>query len=304
MSTIGFIGLGTMGAPMARNLLGAGYPLVFYARREEVIREFSSEGARPLASPAEVAAESQFVITILTADPQVEEVALGRHGLVHGAGPGKTLLEMSTIGPWTARRVGQQLASRGMEMLDAPVSGGPWGAQAGTLTIMAGGPEEVFQRARPVLEVLGEKIFHVGPLGAGQTVKLVNQLIAGGTMALVAEGLLLAQAAGVDLDRAVEVIGCSSGNSAVFQARARKFMLAGNYEAKFSAALMHKDMQLARQLAQQHHLPQPVAASALEQYTAALSQGLGSLDFAAVARVYEQLAGRRLAGGEEASPGV
>ncbi len=295
MSTVGFIGLGTMGAPMAENLLRAGYPLVFYARREEVIRRFSSQGARPLASPAEVAAESQFVITIVTADPQVEEVALGPQGLIHGAGPGKTLLEMSTTGPWTARKLGEQLGQRGMAVLDAPVSGGPWGAQAGTLTIMVGGPEDAFQRALPLLEVLGEKVFHVGPLGAGQTVKLVNQLIAGGTMALVAEGLLLARAAGVDLEQAVQVIGASSGNSAVFQARARKFMLAGNYEAKFSAALMHKDMQLARQLAAQYQMPQPVAASALEQYTAALAQGLGSLDFAAVARVYEQLADRSLA---------
>ena len=199
MSTIGFIGLGTMGRHMARNLLKGGQRLVFYARRPEVASEFEQAGATRALTPAEVARRSDIVITIVSADPQVREVVLGPDGILASAQAGKVLLEMSTIAPSTAREVGAELAKRGMQMLDAPVSGGPAGAEAGTLTIMVGGEASLFEACRPVLACMGKRFFHLGPLGAGQTVKVVNQMLGGGIMALVGEAFALAKAAGADL---------------------------------------------------------------------------------------------------------
>lgn len=293
MSTVGFIGLGTMGRPMARNLLRAGHRLVFYARRPEVAQEFTSAGAVRADTPAAVAKAADLVITIVTADAQVTEVALGPGGVVEGAAPGKLLVDMSTIGPETTRRVGEQLSQAGMSMLDAPVSGGPAGAEKATLAIMVGGQAADFERARPVLEAMGKHMFHVGPLGAGQTIKLVNQLIGAGIMALIGEGLVLAKAAGADLETTADVISVSSGNSTLFEARAKKFILADQYQPGFTTELMRKDLGLALEMGEQLRIPLPVSAAAFQQYTAALNQGLAAEDFASVAKVYQQAAGVR-----------
>lgn len=294
MSIVGFIGLGTMGGPMARNLLRAGHELVFFARRDSVSEEFAQLGGKRLTTPAEVARAAEFVVTIVTADAQVREVALGPGGLIDGAAGGKMLIEMSTIGPSTVRDVAEQLQAAGMAMIDAPVSGGPWGAESGTLSIMVGGSEQDFARARPVLEAMGERIFHVGPLGAGQTVKLVNQLIGAGIMALIGEGLSLAKRAGIDLEKLADVIEVSSGNSTLFEARARKFVLAGNYKPGFTTELMRKDVGLALELGKNLQVPLPLAAAAMQQYTAAMNQGLAQEDFAAVAKIAAGAAGVRL----------
>ncbi|HEV3004792.1 MAG TPA: NAD(P)-dependent oxidoreductase, partial [Pirellulales bacterium] len=168
MSTVAFIGLGTMGWPMARNLLQAGHRLVVYARRPEAAAELVAAGARQVASPAEAAREAEFVISIVTADAQVSQVALGPGGVIEGAAPGKTFIDMSTIAPETIRRIGTRLNQAGMAVLDAPVSGGPAGAEAATLAIMAGGERADFDRCREVFAALGKHVFHVGPLGAGQ----------------------------------------------------------------------------------------------------------------------------------------
>ncbi|MEX0610752.1 MAG: NAD(P)-dependent oxidoreductase [Pirellulales bacterium] len=291
MSTVGFIGLGTMGRPMARHLLAAGHSLVVYARRPEAAVELVAAGARRAASPAEVTRAAEFVVTIVTADAEVREVTLGPAGVVEGAAAGKLLIEMSTIGPDTVRQVAARLNEAGMAMLDAPVSGGPWGAEAATLAIMAGGSPDDFDRARPVLEALGDKLFHVGPLGAGQTIKLVNQMMAGGIMTLIGEGFALAQAAGADLETMAEVVAVSSGNSSMFEARARKFVLADQYQAGFTTELMRKDVGLALEMARALKVPMPVAAAAFQQYTAAMNHGFGAEDFAAVAKVCRQSAG-------------
>lgn len=291
MSAVGFIGLGTMGRHMARNLLKAGHSLVFYARRQEVIDEFTRAGAKSATTPAEVAHSADFILSIVTADAQVEEVALGPQGVIHGAGPGKTFIDMSTIGPATVRRVGERLREAGVTMMDAPVSGGPWGAEAGTLAIMAGGEKADFERCRPIFTAMGKHIFHVGPLGAGQIVKLVNQMVGGGIMTLVAEGFVLAKAAGADLNQLADVMAVSSANSAVLEARGKKFLLADNYNPGFMTELMHKDVKLAADLARQLHVATPVADSALAQYDAALDLGLGKQDFAAVVKVCERAAG-------------
>lgn len=295
MASVGFIGLGTMGRPMARNLLRAGHRLAFFARREDVAAEFSALGGSRHASPADLVGECDLVISIVTADRQVEEIALAERGLAHGDARGKLLVDMSTIGPDTVRRVAAGLNRSGMDMIDAPVSGGPGGAAAATLAIMAGGDERQFARARPVLAALGNRIFHAGPLGAGQTMKLVNQLLGAGIMALIGEGLSLAKAAGVSLPTLCDAIEASSGNSTLFQARAKKHVLLDNYQPGFTAELMRKDLRLALDLAARHNVPAPVAAATLRLYDAALERGLGEQDFAVVAKVCAAAAGVSLA---------
>lgn len=288
MARWGMIGLGTMGQPMARRLLAAGHALTFMSRRDEVAREFEEAGAERVGSPAAVMAAADGVITIVTADPQVEEVALGPRGLASAAAPGKLWIDMSTISPATIRRLGEKLAAGGVATLDAPVSGGPWGAADGSLAIMVGGTPDDFDRARPILEVLGKHIFHLGPLGAGQTAKLVNQVLAGGVMTLIAEGLALGRAGGLDLEQLANVISASSGNSAMFEARARQFLLAGKYPPKFSTTLMRKDLALAQQLGEMLGVEAPVSRAVFSQYTAAIALGQAEADFAAVARVVER----------------
>jgi 3-hydroxyisobutyrate dehydrogenase-like beta-hydroxyacid dehydrogenase len=282
---------------MAKNLLRAGHALVFYGRRAEVVDEFTALGAQRAASPAEVMQAADIVITIVTADPQLEEVVLAPHGLLAGASPGKLLVDMSTVSPATERDLGRQLHAAGVALLDAPVSGGPWGAESATLAIMVGGEVADVQRARPAFEAIGKHIFHVGPLGAGQTVKLVNQLVAGGIMALVGEGFVTAKAAGVDLNALADVMAVSSGNSAVFEARGKKFLLANQFVPGFMTELMHKDVALAVEMASRLGVPTPVAAEALAQYQAAIRLGHGRDDFAAVAKVCEQAAGVRIVDG-------
>jgi len=295
MTHVGFIGLGTMGRHMAKNLLKAGFPLTFYARRDEVAREFVDAGAKRASSPAEVARAAEVIITIVTADAQVREVVGGPGGLVEGVSAGKLVVDMSTIGPATVREIGATLSTKGAKLLDAPVSGGPWGAEAGTLAIMAGGDAADFERAAPLFRAMGKHLFHCGALGAGQVVKLVNQMIGGGIMTLVAEGMVLAKKAGANMEQLVDVLSVSSANSALLEARGKKFLLADQFKPGFMTELMRKDMSLAVALADQLKVPTPVAAGALQQFTAALNQGLAELDFSSVAKVYEQAAGVKIA---------
>jgi 3-hydroxyisobutyrate dehydrogenase len=295
MTHVGFFGLGTMGRHMAKNLLKAGFPLTFYARRDEVAREFVEAGAKRAASPADVARAAEVIITIVTADAQVREVVGGPGGLVEGVSAGKLVVDMSTIGPATVREIGALLATKGAKFLDAPVSGGPWGAEAATLAIMAGGEKADFERAAPLFRAMGKHLFHCGKLGAGQVVKLVNQMIGGGIMTLVAEGMVLAKKAGADMEQLVDVLSVSSGNSALLEARGKKFLLADQFQPGFMTELMRKDMSLAVALADQLKVPTPVAAGALQQFTAALNHGLAELDFSSVAKVYEHAAGVKIA---------
>jgi 3-hydroxyisobutyrate dehydrogenase-like beta-hydroxyacid dehydrogenase len=291
MERIGFIGLGTMGSHMARNVLKAGFKLTFLARRTEVTDAFVKLGATPARTPAEVAAASDIILSIVTADAEVTEVATGMQGIIKSAAKDKLYIDMSTVGPWTVRQVGQRLAEAGMPMLDAPVSGGPWGAESATLTVMCGGEKEHFERARPVFEALGKRLFHVGPLGSGQTIKIINQMMAGAIMAIVGEGFVLAKAAGADLEAFADVVAVSSGGSTMFEHRAKKFILADQYQPGFKTELMRKDVGLAVTLAEQLNIPMPLAAAALQQYMAAIRLGHAADDFAAVLRVCEQAAG-------------
>lgn len=292
--TIGFVGLGTMGRPMARNLLKAGFPLMFFARRPEVADEFAALGARRAETIRELADAADVVITIVTADAQLKEVVLGPQGVADGKVAGKLLIDMSTVSPATARHLAERLAAVQLAFVDAPVSGGPWGAESATLAIMAGGSAGDFERAKPIFDALGKHIYHLGPVGAGQTVKLLNQMVAGGIMTLLGEALVAGQAAGVDLRQLVDVMEQSSAASSVLAARGKKFVLAGNYQPGFMCDLMRKDMALAVELAARLNVPAPTAAAALEQYVAAVAQGHGAEDFAAVVKACAAAAGKRL----------
>lgn len=298
MQQIGFVGLGTMGRPMAKNLLKAGFGLTFFSRRDDVAGEFTALGATRAATPADVARRSDAVVTIVTADPQVREVVCGSNGLLAGTTRGKLIVDMSTIGPATVREVGAAAEERGVGFLDAPVSGGPWGAEAGTLAIMVGGATADHERAKPLFAALGKHIFHCGPLGSGQIVKLVNQMVGGGIMTLIAEGLVLARKAGVDPAQLVDVMSVSSANSSLLEARGKKFLLADQFVPGFMTELMRKDMALAVSLAQALHVPTPVAAGALQQFTAALNAGLGEADFSSVLKVAEAAAGVKVVAGK------
>ncbi len=290
---IGFIGLGIMGKPMAQNLLKAGYPLIFYARKPEVISEMKTAGATSVSSPKRVAESADIIITIVTADPQVREVILDTEGVLEGASAGQLIVDMSTISPLTTREIAGIAAKMNVHFMDAPVSGGEMGAENGMLTIIAGGQKEDFERCKEIFRVLGkeENIFHVGGVGIGQTVKMVNQFIGGITMAAIAEGLVLGIKAGADPEVISEVISVSSGNSALFQARVKDYILKGNFEPGFFLDLKKKDFGIGISMAKAMSVPTPIGAAAYQMFAAASSLGAGKLDFSAVCKAIETLSG-------------
>lgn len=293
MEKIGFIGLGIMGKPMAQNLLKAGFPLIFYARKENIIEEMRGTGARPVSSPRQVAEEADIIIIIVTADSDVQEVTMGPDGVLEGTSPGKMIVDMSTISPITTREIASAAENQGVHLMDAPVSGGEIGAQNGMLTIIAGGSEQDFQRCQEIFSVVGNKenIFHVGPVGSGQTVKMVNQFIGGITMAAIAEGLVLGIKAGADPEVISRVVSVSSGNSTLFQARVQDYLLKGRFEPGFFLDLKKKDMGIGLSLAKELSVPTPIGAAAFQMYAAASNLGAGKLDFSAVCKAIETLSG-------------
>ena len=293
MEKIGFIGLGIMGKPMAHNLLKAGYPLVFYARKPDVIAEMERAGAISVSSPRSVAKSAEIIITIVTADPQLREIMLGDEGVLAGASPGKLVVDMSTVSPLTVYEIAEIAAKTGVHFMDAPVSGGESGAIGGTLTIIAGGDEADFQRCTDIFKVIGnaENVFHVGAVGTGQVVKMANQFIGGITMTAIAEALTLGIKAGADPEMMHRVISVSSGNSTLFQSRVKQNLLKGNFEPGFYLDLKKKDMGIGISMAQSLGVPTPVGAAAFQAYIAASSQGMGKLDFSSVCKVLESLSG-------------
>ncbi|HSK16671.1 MAG TPA: NAD(P)-dependent oxidoreductase [Gaiellaceae bacterium] len=285
MARIAFIGLGTMGLPMARKLLAAGHVVVpVDADRERA----GLVGVSPAGTPAEAAASSDIALLSLPSPAVVEEVVLGPQGLRAGAAPGFTVADMSTGPPALARRLQTELAEAGIDSLDTPVSGGPRGAEDGTLTIMAGGAREGFERLRPVFEALGSLVVHVGAAGAGQAAKLCNNLIAGATMAAVAEACAIAEEEGIAPATLYDLLTRSTGDSRVLRTR---FPLAGvtddhpssrGFAPLFALDLMVKDLGLALELTALHGLEAPVGTAALARYREAQSEGLGGLDYSAV----------------------
>lgn len=296
MEKVGFIGLGIMGKPMAINLIKAGYDLTIYARRPEVIAEMEGLGASVVESPAAVAEATDIVITIVTADPEVREVVLGDDGVLQGASEGSLIVDMSTISPLTIREIAEKAGSKNVAVMDAPVSGGDTGAINGTLTIIAGGEAKDFDRCRGLFNAMGneENIFHVGSVGVGQTVKIVNQLIGGINMAAIAEGLILGIRAGADPEVMRQVISVSSANSTLFQIRVSDFLLADAFDPGFMLDLMKKDLAIGVDLGKALNVPMPIGAAAYQMYAAASGLGAGSLDFSAVCKAAEHLSGTRI----------
>ena len=283
---LGFIGLGVMGRPMALHLVRAGHALSVYARRAEAAQPLVDAGARRLTTPAEVAAASEVVFVMVTTGADVEDVALGEDGIVHGARPGTVLVDMGTIPPGTARRIAAALAAKGIETIDAPVSGGEVGAQNATLAIMAGGKAEVLERVRPLLEKLGKTIVHIGPSGAGQVAKACNQMIMVSCIEAVAEAMLLATQSGADPEKVRLALTGGSAGSRVLEVFGAK-MTARDFKAGVEARLHHKDFGILLNEAVTLGAPLPIAAQVWQQLNALMAQGRGREDTSSLLRVLE-----------------
>jgi 3-hydroxyisobutyrate dehydrogenase-like beta-hydroxyacid dehydrogenase len=288
--TVGLIGLGLMGKPMGRNLLKAGFQLVVWNRTAARAEELVGEGAKLAANPRETATAADVLITIVSDPPALEEVLWGRQGAMEGLRRGSIYMDSSTISPELARRVAAACGERGVDFLDAPVTGGDWGAKKGELVFMIGGKAEVLERAKPVLEVLGKKFFLLGPNGAGQTVKLAMNLILALEVEALAEALALATSAGVPGEKLVEVMQSSMARAGVLDVKA-PLMLKHEYAASFPLRLMHKDMRLALELARQQGVNLPAAAAAYATYSAVKDASKDDPDYSAVARFWSKSAG-------------
>jgi 3-hydroxyisobutyrate dehydrogenase-like beta-hydroxyacid dehydrogenase len=287
--TIGFIGLGLMGKPMARNLLKAGFPLVVWNRTAAKAEDLAREGAKLAANPREAAAQADVLVTIVSDPPALEDVLWGADGALDGLRRGSMLVDSSTVTPDLERRVAAACAERGVDFLDAPVTGGTWGAEKGELVFMIGGEAEVLERAKPVLSAMGKKFFLLGPNGAGQTVKLAMNLLLAVEVDALAESLALVIAAGIPGERFVEVMQSGMGRAPVLDVKA-PLMLKDEFPASFPLRLMHKDVRLALELARQRGVTLPVAAAAYATYTAVKDASKDDPDFAAVARFWKRSA--------------
>jgi 3-hydroxyisobutyrate dehydrogenase-like beta-hydroxyacid dehydrogenase len=283
-----------MGGRMAANLRRAGFELTVWTRTAGKAETWAAEhGALAAATPAAAAAEADAIVTMLVDGAQVEAVLLGDEGAAVGARPGALAIDMSTIGPSTTRRIGAQLAARGLRMLDAPVTGSSPRAEDGTLTIMAGGTLQDFAQAQPLLAAMGRLVLHVGALGQGQMLKLINNAVAAVNAVAVGQALLVAAATGVDLDVLEQAIGAGSGASAMLALKAGP-MRAHDYTTLFKLEHMLKDVRLCLEEGQAAGVPFPAAAAAREVLSAGMGRGHGDDDFAALIEVLEGLAGRRL----------
>ena len=290
---IGFIGLGVMGKPMATNLLKAGYPLTVWNRTRSKMKDLVVMGAYGASSPKEVAERSDVVITMVTDSPDVEEVVLGPNGVIHGARPGLILIDMSTISPIVTRKIANDLAKKGVKMLDAPVSGGEKGAIEATLSIMVGGPKEVFEECLPIFRVLGKKITYMGSIGMGQTAKLCNQVICALNIQAVCEGLMLGAKAGLDLKRLLEAISAGAASSWMLINLGPK-MVEQDFKPGFKIRHQQKDIRLALSLASELKLPLPGTALVQQMLRIVEAEGLGEKGTQAAIVAMEKIARRKL----------
>ena len=291
MEKIGFIGLGVMGSPMAKNLIEAGYTLTVWNRTKSRMDELLAMGATGAESPKEVAMKSDVVITMVSDSPDVEDVVLGSSGVIEGTKPGMVLIDMSTISPQVTHRIAEALLERGGEMLDAPVSGGDVGAKQGTLSIMVGGTEETYKRCLPILSVLGKKITHMGVNGLGQATKLCNQVICGLNIQAMSEGLMLGSKLGLDLERLLEVVTAGAAGSWMLSNLGPK-ILVRDFEPGFKIEHQQKDLRLALSAAAKVRLPLPGTALVQQMLRAVEAEGLEGKGTQSAIIAIEKLAGR------------
>ena len=293
MLKVGYIGLGLMGKPMARNILKAGFPLVVHNRSRSAVDELVAEGATAAWTPAEVARQVDVVIVNLPDSPDVELVALGKDGIIEGAHKDLIFIDNSTILPATARKIASALAEKGVSALDAPVSGGDIGAINGTLTIMLGGEESALNKAMPVLEAMGKSITLVGDAGAGQIAKVCNQIMVAAQMVGMAELLIVAQKAGADPQKVVQAIKGGAAQCWALDIKPPR-LFDGNREPGFKAYMQAKDLNIVLDTAREYGVPVPGTAANTQLFSAMLEMGMGDLDNSAVLGVIEALAGEKL----------
>lgn len=289
---VGFVGLGLMGEPMARNLLEAGYELIVYNRSPQKSQPLVDSGAQRAAGVEEVARSADAVITMLPGPPEVREVIAGERGLIGAACEGTLILEMSTSSPTLARELAGHAGQRGIGMLDAPVSGGDVGARLGSLSIMAGGPEEEFVRARPLFDVLGETVVHVGEAGAGQTVKAANQVVIALVIEAVSEALTLGTRAGVEPGKVLDALSGGMASSKVVDIKREK-LLSHDFQPGGKVESQYKDLGIVLQTAREYGVPLPLTALVDQMYAALMARGRGWQDHSALLTLLEEWSGAR-----------
>lgn len=287
---IAYIGLGTMGAPQAALLLEAGHTLQVYNRTASKTQPLVDKGARAFTTAKAAAVDAEVIIINVSDTPDVEAVILGQEGIIHSAPAGSIVIDMSTISPEATKTMAKQLATKGIAMLDAPVSGGSEGAKQGTLSIMVGGKADILAKVMPILEICGTTITHVGDHGAGQLCKAMNQVIIAGTYMAVAEGMALGLAAGIDIEAAYQAVSGGAASSWVLHNRAHN-MIANDYPLGFRLSLHHKDLGIALDAAKSLGVAMPVTALTEQVETGLIKQGYGDDDMSAVARQIRQMSG-------------
>ncbi|WP_300161564.1 2-hydroxy-3-oxopropionate reductase [Solidesulfovibrio sp.] len=289
MKKIGFIGLGIMGKPMCRNLLRAGYELTVFSRTAANVEAVTAHGAAYAPTPADVARESELVITMVPDSPQVREVALGENGIIHGVTPGLYVVDMSSIAPLASREIGAALAGAGARFLDAPVSGGEPKAIDGTLSVMVGGDAADFEAVKPVLSAMAASVVRVGEVGAGNVAKLANQVVVALNIAAMSEALVLAAKAGVEPEMVYQAIRGGLAGSTVLDAKA-PLVMDRKFDPGFRIRLHVKDLANVLQTANNLHVPLPFTASVMEVMQAMLADGCGEDDHGGIIRYFEKLA--------------
>jgi 2-hydroxy-3-oxopropionate reductase len=291
--TVGFIGLGIMGKPMAKNLIEAGHELVVYNRTPKKAEELAGAGAEVAASPREVAEQSDVVVTMLPDSPQVEEVLVGEEGVFEGVKEGALIVDMSTISPVITEELAARAKEKGASMLDAPVSGGDVGAIEGTLSIMVGGSDEDFQRARPLFEAMGKTVTHVGGSGAGQVVKAANQIVVALTIEAVSEALVLGSKAGVAPGKILDVLGGGLAGNKVMEVKREK-MLTHSFDPGFRIELHHKDLGIALAAGREYGVTLPVTAIVDQMLQDLRMRGRGDRDHSALLTLIEDSSGHEI----------
>lgn len=286
---LGFIGLGIMGKPMAKNLLKAGYELVVLDMNKAAVDELIKAGAESASTPAEIGSKADVIITMLPNSPHVKTVTLGENGLIDSAAKGKVLIDMSSIAPLASQEVAKELATKGMEMLDAPVSGGEPKAIDGTIAVMVGGNKEVFDTHKAIIEPMAGSVVYVGEIGAGNTTKLCNQIVVALNIAAVSEALVLAKKAGVSPDRVFQAIRGGLAGSTVMDAKA-PMMMDRTFDPGFRIDLHIKDLANALDTSRSVGVPLPLAAQAMEIMQAIKQDGCGVEDHSSMVKFYEKLA--------------
>jgi 3-hydroxyisobutyrate dehydrogenase len=287
---VAFIGMGTMGAPMALNILKAGYPVTVHNRTREKEAAAATAGAQRAASPVEAARAAEIIITCVSDTPDVERIILGGNGVIQGARAGSLVIDMSTISPSVTREIAAALAEKEIHMIDAPVSGGSEGARQGTLSIMVGGAEDDVAAAQGVLKAMGATISHVGPIGSGQLTKAINQIVLAGTYWSVAEGIALGLKAGLDMESVVNAMGGGAAGSWVMANRSGN-MIRNEYPLGFKVELHRKDLNIALGVARELGVPLPMTAFVEQVETGLIARGYAEEDISAIARTVREQAG-------------